>query len=65
MEYYSAMKNKWTWASWIEVDEQIACYIEWSKSKRKREVSYINAYMWNLENGANEPIFRVRIETQK
>ena len=25
------------------------CHTEWSKSEREKQVSYINAYMWNLE----------------
>ena len=24
-------------------------YIEWSKSERKKQISYINAYLWNQE----------------
>ena len=24
-------------------------HIKWSKSERERQISYINAYMWNLE----------------
>ena len=34
-------------------DEPRACYAEWTKSKRKRQIPYINAYIyiyiWNLE----------------
>ena len=32
-----------------EVDEPRAYYTEWSKSEREREISYINAYIWDLE----------------
>ena len=32
-----------------DVDEPRACYMEWSKSEREKQISYINAYMWNLE----------------
>ena len=28
-------------------------------------MSYINAYMWNLENGTDELVCRAEIETQK
>ena len=31
------------------VDGPGDCHTEWSKSERKKQVSYINAYMWNLE----------------
>ena len=32
-----------------EVDEPRAYYTEWSKSERERQISYINAYIWDLE----------------
>ena len=38
--------------NWIicrDVDESRDCHTEWSKSEREKQVSYINAYMWNLE----------------
>ena len=25
------------------------CHTEWSKPEREKQISYINAYMWNLE----------------
>ena len=25
------------------------CHTEWNKSERGKQISYINAYMWNLE----------------
>ena len=37
------------WVSSSEVDEPRACYAEWSKSEREKQVLYINAYIWNLE----------------
>ena len=27
------------------------CHIEWSKSETEKYISYINTYVWNLENG--------------
>ena len=48
-EYYSAIKKECIWISLNEVDETGAHYTEWSKSKRKAPIQYINAYMWNLE----------------
>ena len=41
--------KEWIWISWTDVDEHRACYTEWSKSERERQISYINAYIWNLE----------------
>ena len=31
------------------MDEPRACYTEWSKSEREEQISYINAYIENLE----------------
>ena len=42
-------KKEQIWVSCTEVDEPRACYMEWSKSEREKQISYINAYMWNLE----------------
>ena len=42
-------KKEQIWVSFTEVDEPRACYMEWSKSEREKQISYINAYMWNLE----------------
>ena len=49
MEYYSVIKKGWIWISSSEVDEPRTCYTEWNKSEREKQVSYINAYIWNLE----------------
>ena len=32
------------------------CHTEWSKSDREGEI-YNIAYMWNLKNGTNEPVY--------
>ena len=48
MEYYSAIKRS-IWVSSNEVDEPKACYTEWSKSEKDRQILYINPYIWNLE----------------
>ena len=37
------------WVSTSEVDEPRAYYTKWSKSEREKQISYINAYVWNLE----------------
>ena len=41
--------NEYIWVSSNEVDEPRACYTEWSKSEREKQISYINTYIWNLE----------------
>ena len=42
-------KKEQIWASSSEKEEPRACYTEWSKSKREKQISYINMYIWNLE----------------
>ena len=32
-----------------DVDGPRDCHTEWSKSEREKQISYINAYKWNLE----------------
>ena len=57
-------KKELIWASSSEVDETRACYTEWSKSEREKQISYNNTYIWDLENGTDEPICRAETETQ-
>ena len=42
-------KKECTWVSSNDVDEPRAPYTEWSKSEREKQISYINACIWNLE----------------
>ena len=50
-------KKEQTWVSSNEVDERRACYTEWSKSERGKQMfvfaniysSYISTHIWNLE----------------
>ena len=37
------------WVSFSEVNEPRACYTEWNKSEKEKQVSHINAYTWTLE----------------
>ena len=48
VECYSSVKEC-IWVHSNEVDEPRAYYTEWSKSEREKQISYINAYIWNLE----------------
>ena len=41
-------KKERIWVRCGEVDEARACYREWSKSEREKQI-YINTYIWNLE----------------
>ena len=42
-------KREFIWVGSNEVDEPRVCYTEWSKSERKKQISSINACVWNLE----------------
>ena len=42
-------KKEWIWITWTEMDKTRACYTEWRKSDREKQILYINAYTWNLE----------------
>ena len=42
-------KKEWNWVICRGVDGPSDCHTEWSKSEREKQISYINAYMWNLE----------------
>ena len=52
------------WVNSDEVNEPRACYTEWSKSERGKQISYINAYIRNLEDGTDEPICRAGQRSQ-
>ena len=42
-------KKERNWVICRDMDGSRDCRIEWSKSEREKQISYINAYMWNLE----------------
>ena len=42
-------KKEQIWVSCSEVDELRACYTEWSKSEREKQILHINVYIGNLE----------------
>ena len=35
-----------------------------SEVVREKQILYINAYVWNVENGTDEPICRATVEMQ-
>ena len=45
------------------MDETGAYYTEWSKPERKTPIQYTNAYIWNLKNGNNNPVYETAKET--
>ena len=42
-------KKERNWVICWDVDGSRDCHTEWSKSEREKQISYINACMWNLE----------------
>ena len=42
-------KKEWNWVICRDMEGLRDCHTEWSKSEREKQISYINAYMWNLE----------------
>ena len=58
-------KKEWNWVICRDVDASWDCHRDWSKSEIEKQISYINAYMGNLENGTHELICRTEIETPK
>ena len=46
MEYYAAIKRSKSES--VLVDEPKACYTEWSKSEKEKQILYINAYVYGI-----------------
>ena len=42
-------RKEWSWVICRDMDGPRECHTEWSKSEREKQISYNNAYMWNLE----------------
>ena len=47
-----------------DVEESRVCHTEWSKSEREKQISYINAYIGNLEKWYWWTYLQARKETQ-
>ena len=47
---------------WIKLEP--VTQSEVSQSGREKHISYINAYIWNLENEIDEPVCREEMEMQ-
>ena len=47
-----------------DLDGPRDCHTERSKSKREKQISYINAYMWNLKRDINELIHEKETDSQ-
>ena len=57
-------KKEQIWGSSSVVDEPRACYTEWSKSGREKQILNINRYIWNIERCIDETVCRAAVETQ-
>ena len=42
-------KKERNWVLCRDMERPRDCHTEWSKSEKEKQISYINAYMWNLE----------------
>ena len=49
MEYYSTIQRNKIMSSAEMLNGTRDGHIKWSKLEREKQISYINAYMWNLE----------------
>ena len=65
MEYYLAIKRNEI-GSFIETRMHLETVrqSEPSESGREKQISYINAYMWNQENGIDDLISKEETATQ-
>ena len=61
MECYSAIKGTKCASGemWIDLERVLQ-----SEVRREKQMSYLNMYMWNIENGADESICKVQTETE-
>ena len=57
VEYYSAIKREWNNAIGSNMDGPRNYHIKWSKSDRKRQISYDITYMWNLKKMVQMNLF--------
>ena len=46
------------------MDETGAYYTERSKPERKTPIQYTNSYIWNLEDGNNNPVCETARDTE-
>ena len=44
------------------MDEPRAYYTQWGQSKREKQLSFINPYIWIWKDGTDEPIRRAVVE---
>ena len=42
-------KKEQNWVTCRDLEGHRVCHTEWSKSEREKQMSYVNAHMWNLE----------------
>ena len=64
MEYYSAIKKEQNNAICSNMDGPRDDHTKWSKSQRERQIPYDITYMWNLNYGTNEPIYKTGKDSQ-
>ena len=63
MEYYSAIKRNEV-GSFVEMWMDLETVIYSEVSEREQQISHINIYLYALENGTDDLICKVEVETQ-
>ena len=64
MEYYSAIKKGWNNAIGSNMDGPRDYHTKWSQSERERQILYDITYMWNLQYGTSELIYKTETDSQ-
>ena len=64
MEYSPALKKEWNDVICSNMDGLRDDHTKWSKSDRKRQISYDITYRWNLKYDTNEPFYETEIDSQ-
>ena len=57
-------KKEWNNVICSNMDGPTDYHTKWSKPDRETQISYDIVYIWNLQNGTNEPIYKTEIDSQ-
>ena len=53
-------KKEWHCVICRDVDVSTDCHTEWNRTKREKQISYINVYMWNIVKRCRRPYLQSR-----
>ena len=65
MEYYSAIKNKWTSSICGNINTTRDYHTKWSESERERQIPHDITYIWSLKYYTNKLIYRRETDLHK